>query len=504
VSTSLSPSLRAIASTLLLLASSAFAAPKAIVGGTLIDGTGRAPISDAVILIERDRVTWSGPRPSAVIPRHAIRVDARGRTIVPGLMDGNVHLFSAVRPDSLQQYEGRFEDLIIEAAQIELKHGVTTVFDTWGPRAALVAARDRIDAGATPGSRIFVGGNIIGMSGPATKLAQALPGTLTPEAAKRFDELWEQGVGEDLLWRTPQQIGTAVHDYIATGHLDFIKYLSSGHDRMEMIAFSPDAQNAIVEEGHHAGLRVQAHVTSPESLKMAIIAGVDLLQHCDVSGYEPIPAATLDRIAARRIPCAAMFHTDARLAWEADHYPELLKIVDKVQDQNDRALIRDGALVAMATDAGVPPPPDEKADKDPRFAQAQGPDNPNTFPHAHVLWLRAAIEKGMSPMAALQSATRNVAIAYGRENDLGTIEAGKKADLVILDADPLADPRNYARVRAVYKDGAEIDVAALPTRRIISRPKPPTPAALHHVRVPSERSGLQLFKSKKGSGLSQR
>lgn len=454
---------------LALAAGPALAQTTAITGATLIDGTGRAPVQDAVILLQGNRISYAGPSRGAPIPRGATRVDASGRYVIPGLMDGNVHLFSGLMPDKLKLYDGRFEELVLEAAQVELRHGVTSLFDTWGPREALVTARDRINAGVAPGSRIFVAGNIIGMYGPATKVANAVaPGTLTPEELARFDAMWEQGVGADLLWRTPDQVRARVRDYIAKGRLDILKYLSSGHDQMELIAFSPEGQRAIVEEGHRAGLNVQAHTTSVESLRLAIEAGADLLQHCDLTGPEPMPARTIAIIVERKLPCAVGFQTSRRMDWEREKMSEPQKRALNVKDQNDRALIKAGALLLMATDGGLSKPLDAKQAADPRFAQMIGPDNSYAFPEAHLLWLRAAIEKGMTPMQALLAATRNVAMGYGMAKDLGTLEPGKKADLVILDADPLADPANYAKVSAVYKDGLVVDRARLPVKRIIT------------------------------------
>lgn len=441
----------------------------AIIGATLIDGTGREPVRDAVVILDGNRIRYAGPRAGAPVPERAARVDARGRYVIPGMMDGNVHLYSGLMPDNLKSYDGRFDELVLEAAQVALQHGVTSLFDTWGPREALVTARDRINSGAAPGSRIFVAGNIIGMYGPATKVATATaPGVLTPEELARFDAMWEQGVGADLLWRTPDQVRIRVRDYIATGRVDMVKYLSSDHDQMELIAFSPESQRAIVEEGRRAGLNVQAHTTSVESLRLAIEAGADLLQHCDVTGPEPIPAATIAAMVDRKLACAVGFQAARRMDWERAGMPESRKAAANVKERNGRALIRGGVLLLMATDGGLSKPLDAKQAADPRFAQMIGPDNSYAFPEAHLLWLKAAIEKGMTPMDALLGATRNVAIGYGRDKDLGTLEPGKRADLVILSADPLADPANYAKVWAVYKDGAAVDRARLPVKRIVT------------------------------------
>jgi imidazolonepropionase-like amidohydrolase len=85
------------------------------------------------------------------------------------------------------------------------------------------------------------------------------------------------------------------------------------------------------------------------------------------------------------------------------------------------------------------------------------------------LWIKAAIERGMKPMAALMSATRNVAVAY-KKNDLGSLEAGKYADFLVLGKDPLANPENYDSLVDVYKEGVRVDRNALPTRRIMAKP----------------------------------
>src|SRR5882762_832836 len=137
----------------------------AIVGAKIIDGNGGAPLEDGVILIEGKRIVAVGNRDTA-IPQQAERISAGGKYIIPGLMNANVHLLQDIRIESLAFYMGCYEELITEAAQVALANGLTTVFDTWGPRRFLMAVRDRIQAGETPGSRIFCAGNIVGFDGP--------------------------------------------------------------------------------------------------------------------------------------------------------------------------------------------------------------------------------------------------------------------------------------------------------------------------------------------------
>jgi imidazolonepropionase-like amidohydrolase len=113
----------------------------AIIGATVIDGRGGPPIRDCVVLVEPPRIA-AVIGSAAAIPPGAKRIDATGKYVLPGLMDANVHLMAALRMEDLVRHEDGFEGLIREAAQIALKNGVTTVFDTWGPREPLMRVRD--------------------------------------------------------------------------------------------------------------------------------------------------------------------------------------------------------------------------------------------------------------------------------------------------------------------------------------------------------------------------
>jgi hypothetical protein len=157
---------------------------------------------------------------------------------------------------------------------------LATALDTWGPREPLVKVRDAINAGHLTGSRIFLGGNIIGMGGPTSPdFYPAIRTVINKVDADRIDAMWEQGVGADLLWMTPSEVREKVSTYIHSGRIDFVKYLSSGHKEMQFIAFSPDAQKAFVEEAHRAGLTAQAHSTSPSPLDHQASQNADASVH---------------------------------------------------------------------------------------------------------------------------------------------------------------------------------------------------------------------------------
>lgn len=438
----------------------------AIVGATVNDGTGAAPVPGAVVLVDGDRIRSVGPAGATVIPEQATVLDATDQYVVPGLMDANAHLFKAL-PDVILEYEGRYDELVEEAAQVALKAGVTTVFDTWGPLEPLIAVRDRINRGDVTGSRIFVAGNIVGFGGPFSADFRSPGEFLGPDTVDRINRQWEHGVGPDLMWLTVDEIRRRVREYIERSGLDFVKYGACGHST-PLLLFSEAAQRAIVEEGHRAGLTVQAHTITVESLRMEIEAGADLLQHGNITGKEPLPDGLATAIVERQLPVAALVPTEKYLSWIQENGPEWAKTIGfgKTTDDNNRRLIKDGARLLLTVDGTVIGP---RIMRHPAMAGLK--DAVNYSQHlgeGHFHWLEAVIERGMAPMEALLSATRHVAEAYHVADQLGTLEPGKRADLLILDGDPLADVRNYRRIAEVVKDGVIVDRDALPLRPVLT------------------------------------
>lgn len=441
----------------------------AVTGATVIDGTGNAPIADAVVLIADGRIAAVGPAREVAVPAGARRIDARGKFVIPGLMDANLHLFLNADLETLIKYEDRYDEIVLEAAQIALKAGQTTVFDTWGPRAALVKARDRIAAGQAPGSRIYLAGNIIGFSGPlGPDFRGASAAHVSRAFVKRTNDTWEQGTGRGLLWMTPDSVRAAIRTYTGLG-VDFLKYGASGHVEMNLISFSERVQRAIVEEGHRAGMTVQTHTTSVESLDMAIEAGVDIITHGDISGpVYPIPMETLRKLVDRKVAVSVLpvtrRHLDALIKSSPDG---VLTPYMKIAAENIRNMVRAGVTMLVSTDGGIENPVLAAESK----SVADTVDARVKLGEGHFNALVALEEAGMAPMEVLRSATSHVARAYRLDRDIGTLERGKIADLVVLDADPLASARNYRRINAVIKDGQVVDLASLPVAPIISSMK---------------------------------
>lgn len=435
---------------------------------TLINGTGNPPVSNATIVITDDMITAAGIASSVEVPPEAEVRDCSGSYVIPGLMDANIHLVSARTPDTLLEFEGKYEDLAFEAAEIALKYGLTTVFDTWGPVAPLVNARNAINVGARRGSRIFCAGNIIGLNGPLSDDFFDTGLSFEPRTKDRINNIWQAGCGTNLISMTVDQIGAAITNYIDSTRVDFIKYAASDHRTEGYLLFSEKAQRRIVEVSHAKGLLAQAHTTTVESLRMEVEAGNDLLQHPDLTAGTPIPDELMDEIVSRQLPCMAMFVTQRYLDWLTVTKPDKGRL-RVVADQNDRAFITSGARVLLTTDAfAYGQRVKNHVGFRPGMLDDGVPDMPTQIGNAHFLWIQAAWERGMAPMEILRSATAYTAAAYGKDNLYGTVTPGKVADLVILNADPLAAPEHYRRIRDVMKDGVIIDRAVLGTNRILA------------------------------------
>jgi imidazolonepropionase-like amidohydrolase len=452
----------------------------AIVGATLIDGTGAPPVPDSAVVIDGARIVAAGPLTRVSVPTGARRIDAAGKYPIPGLMDANVHLVLGSSIEFIVRYEGRYEDLIEEAAQVTLKNGLTTVFDSWGPLQPLLNVRDRIRRGEVVGSRMFVAGNIVGLGGPFSRDFNAAaeagsvrnyPETTTTKAlVKRINAIWEENVGPPLLYMTPEQVRAEIRKYTARG-IDFLKFAVSGHVLTNLLQFSPLAQRAIVEETHRAGLIVQTHTTSVDSLREGIEAGVDMMQHAASTGPVPIPDSTIQLPLLRKTFLAVQPRTARRLEIELKQAEERnsdgrTRFNERIRHENQIRLIKAHVPLLLATDAGM---------MDPDAVEQLSPqlrvDRLTELGEGHFLWFRAMVEKGMTPMDTIVSATRNIAAAYHMLDQLGTLEPGKRADVVILDADPLSDIENIRRISTVMKDGQVVARDQLPLKKVLTAPR---------------------------------
>lgn len=437
----------------------------AIVDGTIIDASGNEPLESGTILIEGSRITAVGAASDIDIPEGAQIIDANGKYLIPGLIDANLHLFLNLDLETMIKYEDRYQEIIIEAAQLTLKNGLTTVFDTWGPLEALVEAREMVNSGEAVASRIFLAGNIIGFDGPlSADFREDASNYVSNAFTKRTNEAWEQGVGREIMWWGPEEVRTRISEY-ADKEIDFLKYGASGHVDMAFITFSQRVQNVIVDVAHAAGKTIQAHTTSIESVDMAVEAGVDILTHCDISGpFRSIPAETIEKIVERDVACSILPVTQERLDALLERNPTggvgADMLISRVNITN---LAEAGAMLLLSTDGGIQHPllVSEQSDPvmvDPRTKLGEG----------HFNALVALQQMGLAPMEILKIVTSNTAKAYNLDDEIGTLTAGKLADIVILNENPLADAENYRSIYHVIKAGQIVDIDALPVAPIIS------------------------------------
>ena len=294
-------------------------APIAITGATLIDGNGAPPVRDAVVIVSGKRIAAIGPRSGTAIPAGARVVDAAGQYIVPGFIDTNVHLslYGGMkdRYESLVRYNSRQDEIVLEAAQIDLKYGVTSVRDSYGMLLPLTRVRDRIASGQAIGARIQAAGNIVGWGGP-----YSITFSLTPEKdltlfQEQMNDAIAQGAGENLKDMTPEELRMAIDRYLDKGP-DFLKYGGTSHfSQPTFIGFSPEAQKVIVEETHKRGKVAETHSTTIEGLRMSVLAGIDLIQHPELMTPREMPDDLIRMIKDRDILCSMLVGTITGTAW---------------------------------------------------------------------------------------------------------------------------------------------------------------------------------------------
>jgi imidazolonepropionase-like amidohydrolase len=446
----------------------------ALVGGTIIDGRGGAPMPDATIVIIDGRIVAIGPRDRVAIPSRARQIDAAGRFITPGFIDVNVHLTPY---NSFDNYGGPDSLLVLAAlqgAREMLRHGITTARDTYGYLAPLSEARARL-ANDSLGATLLVAGNIIGWGGPWSFSFTGNTGS-QPQSdyARKVRDGIVLGMGENLIEIATDSLALLINTYIDRG-VDFVKLGVTTHfERPAYLLFSSRSIEAMVAAAHARGKKVDAHAGTVEALRMAALAGVDVLQHPEIVGGNLIPPVLAESLRARHAVCAMMPNRitgpewarfQAHLAmggamWPPELPPALVaaradslkrlgidpttrpRTMSVTRFQNERAnaelLIRSGCTIAVASDDLVPSPSSTTS---------------HVMGSVFLSGVEGLVEEGMTPSQALVAATWNGALAAGRERQIGSIAVGKQADLVVLEADPLKDIHNIRRLAFVVVRG---------------------------------------------------
>nr|WP_298718979.1 amidohydrolase family protein [uncultured Steroidobacter sp.] len=480
--------------------------PIAIVGATIIDGTDAPPISGGTMIIQNGKIVAVGARHKVDVPKDARKIDARGKYVIPGLIDTNVHISGFFQSELFALYAYGEQDpyakygYSLEGAQEALKYGVTTILDTYGPLLPLMEVRDRINRGEAVGPRLLVGGNIIGWGGPAS--ASENGGKPPTPLQHAMNQWFVQGTGTDLTAMYPDDVVKAVNRYMDLGP-DFIKIGTTSHDIFPPISltFSAEVHKAIVDAAHARGLSVTVHSGSVEGHRLAVATGANIITHADLVNLEFRPSllaeicksntyfapfTNMNRTPDHKHLVDHLTREDAESVRAQQAVREARAKVDNADRDstsrlpaaltnattgaerhsmasaliNQERLIEGGCKIVIGTDSTPMVPPGLTPDFLPFYSDM------GTGTLSAIEGLVAA---GMSPKEALISATRRGAEATYLIDKVGTLEAGKVADLVILDADPLKDIANIRKISDVMRDGVVIDRKALPTKPFIYR-----------------------------------
>ncbi len=391
----------------------------------LIVGADAPVILDPVVVIEDDRIVAVGPAGAIPIPREAREITLEGHTLLPGLFDAHVHLggIPGDGGDTQKMRETVAHEAIyaVAHAKITLESGFTSVRNIGAGNYHDAALRDMIERGIVPGPRIQAATWGVGSTGGHADINGWNPDVPTPGYAMIAD-------GEDALRR-------AVRYQVKYG-ADVIKVTASGGvlsqgDAIEDQAYSLAELRAIVETANMLHTPVAAHAHSPAAMNDAIRAGVVSIEHGTLIDDEGI------RLAKEHgtfiVP--TLYTLDFIIEEGAESgVPEasIQKARDIAVQQRERlsAAFHAGVKFAYGTDAAV-------------------------FPHGRNARDFAIMVEHMdiSPMEAIRTATMNGAELLGWEEDLGSIESGKLADIIAVEGDPLADIRRLEEVAFVMKGG---------------------------------------------------
>lgn len=411
---------------------------------TLIDGTGSPPVAAATVMIENGVFTHisagEGSR-SVRRPRGARVIDGRGQFLIPGMMDMHIHLLGggAWRDSSAQSDKAVDPETGLRTLQGFLYYGFTSVYDAGNNPDFILSLRERERRGEIVSPRIFATGQLL-----------TYPGS------------WSVGYAGIPVRDWPDTIADLDRQVARKPDIQKITYEAMGVGPNPLVAQLPrELLRQMIEYLHSRGIRTTAHISNERMARDAIEAGIDTLAHAPATGL--ITQSFAELVAAKKIPTQtslAVFDEIRALKdgvdflrtpeyqavvdprepavreqarqrylklgwpdWFAAIYPYALRNVKRIHDA--------GGVLVLATD--------------------------RTHAPAALRELELVAQSGIPPLAVLRIATLNGAMFLGRDRELGSIEPGKLADMVLLDADPSVDIRNVRKVSRVWKGGVEID-----------------------------------------------
>ena len=396
------------------------AGTSAIVGGTVVDLVGKAPIENAVIVVEGDRIAAIGVADKVNIPEDAEQIDAKGTWLIPGLMNMHIHL-GLVLPGKMKaelsdESEAALALRMAANARDSLQAGVTTIRLTGDRGHADLDLMRAINRGQVDGPRIFSAGEELTITaGHGSKL----PGKANYDG--------------------PDELVKAARTQISAG-AKWLKILISGGiatdgGGLAEALMTPEEISAVIDAGHRFGVKVTAHSGSPAATQVAVDAGLDCVEH----GYF-LDRPTLKKMKEHGtwlVPTIVVTAPATLPFYERigspPWYLERLKSAGKAHWRALEMAIEEGVNIALGTD--------------------QMPAEPNDGTTATAREAQYYVEAGMTPLQALRSATIETARLLEAEDEIGSLEAGKYADIVAVDRDPTEDIKALRNILLVMKGG---------------------------------------------------
>jgi imidazolonepropionase-like amidohydrolase len=398
----------------------------AIRAGRLFDGTSERLLDNQVILIRGERIAEVGPAASIKIPEEATVIDLSKATVLPGLIDGHEHIFLTGEDNGRydeqllkESWQYRTIEAVVNAKK-DLEAGFTAMRDceTEGAMYSDVDVKNAINRGLIPGPRLVVATRAMSVTGSYPLLGYS-PEVQVPHGVQIVDG--------------PEEARKAVREQISYG-ADFIKIYGTGRSHfapdgklVSMPTFTLPTLEAIVDETHRQGKQVACHAYGDPGLKNCLDAGVDSIEH----GLD-LTDANITEMLQKKIWLVPTL------------YPyELIRDEDMKASggKNSRAAIHEvsfkkalarGVRIAFGTDAGP-------------------------FPHGtQAKEFEYMVRYGMTPAQAILSSTRMAATLMEMQDEIGTVEKGKYADLVAVSGNPLQDITEIERVKFVMKGGQVI------------------------------------------------
>jgi imidazolonepropionase-like amidohydrolase len=400
-----------------------------ILAGRLFDATSDSVRQNVVITVEGERIKSIDSASNVKPPAGANVIDLSHATVLPGLIDCHTHLgFRADRYDEIYAFKDTPFDSAFFAvvnANNTLQAGFTSVRDVGSLPFLAVDLRNSINEGLIPGPRVVASGPAISITGGHGDLNNFSPQTRVTMFPDERDFQIADSVDEiKHVVRAQVKYGVDVIKILATGGV-----LSKG-DNPGAPQFTFEELKAAADTAHMAGRKIAAHAHGTQGIKNAILAGIDSIEHASLIDEEGI------RLAKEHGTYLVMdIYNDDYILQEAPKFGlpqeniDKEKMVGRLQRENFANAVKAGAKMAFGTDAGVYP---------------HG-DNAKQFYYM--------VKFGMTPAQAIRAATSSAADLIGRSADVGTIEAGKYADIIAVQADPFSDIRTLEHVDFVMKGG---------------------------------------------------